>query len=113
MLSKEQTTWNIIPTTYLESIGGFHRLNPNFDCQRIPQSISPFYKDVLRSWSEVALDNINNDPCLGFHQYLRNNKYIKIGNVSVFYKSFADLNINKVTDLCDENYEFRWVHVLK
>jgi len=101
---KEKPQLSIIPSTYLQSIGGFQQINNNFDRKRIPENIPSFYRSVLTTWSEIAEESISEDPLiLAREQYLWNNKHIKVGNESIFYKDFSELGINKVADLYDEN----------
>ena len=109
---KDNENIRLILSKYLYRIGGVDHVKGNFDKQIIPQNIPPFYRDILMIWSEISdNDNAQNDPNKIFNQYLWNNKNIKIGGSSVFYKVFSDLGINRIIDLCDENGSFTWVYV--
>jgi len=111
LMISEERTWNTIPLLYLDSIGGVESIRNNFDKKRIPDSIPIIYKIALLSWAEISSIIVDNNPDLILEQHLWNNKHIKIQSKAVFFKTFFELNINRVVDLCNEQYEFKWEHV--
>ena len=107
--SQNKTQIHVIPSEYFKSIGGFQHINANFDQDRIPENTPNFYKSILKAWAEISDQKVN-DPTTVCRQYLWNNKHIKIGHKSIFYKEFSDCNINKVEDLYDGNFDLTWAY---
>jgi len=97
-----------VPSKYLEGMGGLKHINVNLDVQKIPRNLPPLYKEVLQNWAEFTKFDPSEDKSMILNQYIWNNRYIKIDNKSIFYKVFASFNINRLSDLCDTNGEFKW-----
>ena len=108
--SQNKTQIHVIPSEYCQPIGGFQHINANFDQDRIPENTPYFYKSILKAWAEISDQKVN-DPTTVCRQYLWNNKHIKIGQKSIFYKEFSNCNINKVENLYDRNYDLTWAYV--
>ena len=95
-----------------KKIGGLRQICTNFDGQRIPNSIPPFYKQLLTPWSDYT--QVNPEDLLTIlNQSVWNNRFIKADKISIFYKPFSELNINKVVELCDNKGDFTWTHAKK
>ena len=75
-------------------------------------SLSSYYKDILNSWCKYysCTPKVSS---LVFSQFLWYNSYIKIDKEVVCYKKIANKKINFVSDLFDENGEFKsWQKIL-
>lgn len=61
----------------------------------IPNSISPFYNEVLRFWSEVQYDLIEDEEDV-LNQFIWHNRYITINNETLCAKEYIKKGILKI-----------------
>ena len=97
-----------ILSKYLNNIGGLKCIGENFDISRIPSFLPAFYKDVFTEWADFALKDPSANVNEISKQSLWNNHYLKINDKSIFYQDFSVIDINKVSDLCNEKGDFKW-----
>ena len=96
--------WKNIPQAYLKFPNGdllFHR---NFSTDETffskIKGIPKFYVEILKVWENFS-ENSSEDSTVLFSESLWLNRFIKIGNKSVFSKVLSMNNINTVGDIFD------------
>jgi len=66
LIMSEKQTWNIIPRMYVNQIGGFDHIQSNFDVERIPSFLPPFYSNILTNRpSQPYLLPVGHVTCIG------------------------------------------------
>ena len=100
MKAEVEADWKRYFAWLLKNRGGDFFLHCNFDPNE--SVVDPFYKDVLRFWSELK---DNNSVIQNGSLFLWNNRSIKVDSKSVFYEEYFSAGISVVSDLyiCQTN----------
>ena len=103
--------WKIIPkylfNKYFMSDKIFF---PNFQCT-IPNKLPNFYKNMIKNWSELSICEPITATSI-FKQKIWYNRFLKINNKIIYYKSFANAGISYIEDLYNEKGILRKWEVL-
>jgi len=97
--------WKEVLKFYLNKRGGSQMFISNMDLSKVPITLPPFYHQVFALWSginskqPITPEEIQN-------QMIWNNRFILIGQKSVFYSMWSELGLNKIRDLLDDNGQF-------
>ncbi len=76
-------------------------LKKKYDIENV-QNVTLFYREILEEWAMIhSIEPKNSDEIA--YENLWYNKRIKIGNKTVYYKSWHDANINYLYDIFDFN----------
>ena len=96
--------WKIIPQAYLKLPNGDLLFHGNFSTDVTTlnkiKGIPKFYVEILKTWENFS-ENSSDDPTVLLSESLWLNRFIKIGNKSVFSKVLSMNNINTVGDIFD------------
>lgn len=105
LLDKRPADWKILPNECLSKYGGLFLLTCDFDIKMLKTtSIPPFYEKILRYLQDFNSKITPKQNIL--RNSIWNNKQIKVGNLSVFYKSWFDRGIKVIDDLLDSGNNF-------
>ena len=100
-LGDSPCSWKIILGHYLHRVGGSLLFHCSFEYTKLPLDLPDYYRECLTTWTKLtaplvsSLDEIVN-------QILWNNKFICIGQKSVFNRKLFSLGLHKVGDLFNE-----------
>ena len=106
LVMPNEAGWKYILLSYLNKFGGRNILNCNFDPKILFGSIPPFYLQCFSLWSELNANNPSNarEVC---RQVIWNNRFILIGNRSVYYAKFEEAGFHTIYDFFDVNGEIK------
>lgn len=109
LFNGEERPWKIIPSLWLNRIGGVKSIGYNFDPKKIPTIATMFYKNLLTNWAKVfdTRGRVDNYKDI-LEQPLWNNRCITIGGTSCYYHQLASKGIWHLSDLCDDSLLFHW-----
>lgn len=98
--------WKYILLSYLQRFVGKHILNCNFDVKIFAGVLPPFYYECFKLWSDFNSTTPSNarEVC---QQVIWNNKFILIGNRSVYYAKFEEAGFHTLYDFFDEFGQLR------
>ena len=71
-----------------------------------------FYLDIFCNWKRYFSTNPETPSCI-LAQYLWFNKFIIVDNSYLNFTNFSNKNINFVSDLVNQNYNFKSWEILK
>ena len=106
--------WKVIPLKLIKkSFGSHFRFHSNilFNISCINDFLS-FYLDIFCNWKKYFSTNPETPSCI-LSQYLRFNKFIIVDNSYVNFTNFSTKSINFVSDLVNENCNFKSWETLK
>jgi hypothetical protein len=102
-LMPNEAGWKDILANYLNKYGGKNMLNNNFDVNKLLayDIIPPFYINALKLWSEInSFEPTNAEEVC--RQGIWNNKFILIGNKSVYYSKFDEAGFHTIYDFFED-----------
>ena len=101
--SSENSDWCAFLDFKLEEFGGPFSFQCNYDLKSLGLAdFPPFYRNILSVWQELHSKTPHNIKEMK-EEILWNNRFIKIGERSIFYKAWASKGIQKLNDLLDSN----------
>ncbi len=101
--------WKEVLKFYLSKRGGDFIFCSNVDVSKLNINLPPFYHQVLVLWNNISSSNPSNPEEIQ-NQCIWNNRFILIGNKPVYYANWANLGLNKICDLLDNNAQFIEFH---
>ena len=106
--------WKVIPLKLIKKSFGSHfkfhsNLLFNIFCIN---DFPSFYLDIFCNWKKYFSTNPETPSCI-LSQYLWFNKFIIVDNFYVNFTNFSNKNINFVSDLVNENCNFKSWETLK
>ena len=106
--------WKVIPLKLIKKSFGSHfkfhsNLLFNISCIN---DFPSFYLDIFCNWKKYFSTNPETPSCI-LSQYLWFNKFIIVDNFYVNFTNFSNKNINFVSDLVNENCNFKSWETLK
>ena len=95
--------WKAIPNYLLSDVGGtlIFQCNYKTNCLVLNKSLPKFYKDVIAYWQELV-QNVPKTKNDVINQIIWNNQFIKINNVSVFYKNWYQNGVRYISCLLND-----------
>jgi hypothetical protein len=99
--------WKDILLYYMAPVGGMECLKCNYDVKKLKCMIPPFYQEALKIWAELTTLNPTTDNEI-LNQIVWNNKFILIGNKTVYYSKFAEAGFHTLYDFIDETGD--WIN---
>ena len=94
-------SWKIILAYYLHIVGGKCLFHCNFDLSKLPLKLPDYYRKCLTTWTKLNVQPVTTLEEI-VNQILWNNKFICIGQKSVFTRKLFSLRLQKVGDLFNE-----------
>ena len=92
-------SWTHIPVTMLEKCGGKFLLKCNFDLKNLNVRIPlKFYEKALLAWQSINLFTPSSEEEI-LDEILWNNRFIRIGKYSVYYKEWHEAGVEKIRDI--------------
>ena len=105
LLDPKQSAWKIIPRHSLSKYGGLFLLACDFNTKELNLPNTPdFYKQILSYIQDFNEQNYHFQDIMQIPIW--NNKYIKVGNTSVYYRAWFDKGIITIKDLLGSNNTF-------
>ena len=104
LCSPTESPWKIIPNFLLANVGGSLFFQCSYDTKHVKLNVNlpNFYTNLISYWQNLnvtvpprKLDTLN--------QIIWNNRFIKIGKLSVFYESCHCAGIEKLSSFLGEN----------
>ena len=102
-LGDSPCSWKIILDHYLHKVGGSLLFHCNFEYTKLPLDLPDYYRECLATWTKLTASPVSSMDEI-VNQILWNNKFICIGQKSVFNRKFFSLGLHKVGDLFNEIY---------
>ena len=96
-------SWKIILDHYLHKVGGSLLFHCNFEYTKLPLDLPDYYRECLATWTKLTASPVSSMDEI-VNQILWNNKFICIGQKSVFNRKLFSLGLHKVGDLFNEIY---------
>ena len=94
-------SWKIILDHYLHRVGGSLLFHCNFEYTKLPLDLPDYYRECLTTWTKLTASTVSSlDEIV--NQIIWNNKFICIGQNSVFNRKLFSLGLQKVGDLFNE-----------
>ena len=93
--------WKFFLGFYLKNVGDKFLFHCNFDYKKLSVAIPEFYQECIATWSLFTESNPSTTEDI-VNQILWNNRFICIGNKSVYSRKMSSMGLNKVGDLYDE-----------
>ena len=105
--SENQASWKIIPEATLEKHWELSFLiNCNYDIDTLQVGNLPsLYLDVLKQW-QITKDCMRRETVCVHEEIIWNNRKILINGKPLFYKSWFEKNIIRVSDLLQKDGKF-------
>ena len=101
--SNETSSWSYIPLSYLRDVGGLFLLQCNFDLKALKIEIPlAFYSEALYAWGKINYFSPNTKEQV-LNEIIWNNRFIKVGGVSVYYKKWHEAGVIKIKDIFQNN----------
>ena len=98
--------WCALLDSKLEEFGSSFLFQCNYDLELLGlKDLPPFYKSVLTVWQELHFKtplSVNEMK----EEILWNNRFIKIGGKTIYYKAWVRKRIWKINDLLDSHGHF-------
>ena len=101
-----QASWKIIPNQLLHKHGGLAFLTK---CNFTPSTLDlddklpAFYKKVLDYWCEFKISTGIDSKTNPRNEIMWNNRKILVGKKPVFYQTWYDAGITKISDILNQN----------
>ena len=102
-LGDSPCSWKIILDHYLHKVGGSLLFHCNFEYTKLPLDLPDYYRECLATWTKLTASPVSSMDEI-VNQILWNNKFICIGQKSVFNRKLFSLGLHKVGDLFNEIY---------
>ena len=104
--SSDNSDWCAFLDFKLEEFGGPFLFQCNYDLKLLGLAdLPPFYRNILSVWQELHSKTPHNIKEMK-EEILWNNRFIKIGERSIFHKAWASKGIQTLNDLLDSNGRF-------
>ena len=104
LCSEGNQPWKIIPLRLLSNVGGtlLFYCNCNVEYLTLNAKLPAFYNEMILHWQEInnVIPKTKKDV---LDQIIWNNSFIKINNVSVYYESWHQAGVTKLSSLVGEN----------
>ena len=109
LANDQPSGWKIILLHYLKPVGGKLVLCCDFDLKKLTIKLPAFYEECLKFFAKCsAVNNLNIQDLNGqnLSKVIRwNNKFILIGDKSVYFRNLAEKGILRVGDLISNKNE--------
>ena len=102
--SEGNQPWKIIPLRLLSNVGGTLLFYCNYNVKYLTLNVKlpAFYNEIILHWQEI--NNVIPKTKKGvLDQIIWNNSFIKINNTSVYFESWHQVGVTKLSSLVDEN----------
>ena len=93
--------WKFFFGFYLKNVGDKFLFHCSFDYKKLSVAIPEFCQECIATWSLLTESNPRTTEDI-VNQFLWNNRFICIGNKSVYSRKMSSMGLNKVGDLYDE-----------
>ena len=100
LCSEHNSPWRHIPLSLLSSVGGNFLFKCNHDINSLCLShhVPTFYGKVIFCWQELNSETPKEKREI-INQIIWNNRFIKIHNASVFFRTWSQIGIQTLADL--------------
>ena len=102
--SEGNQTWKIIPLRLLSNVGGTLLFYCNYNVEYLTLNVKlpAFYNEIILDWQEInnVIPKTKKDV---LDQIIWNNSFIKINNASLYYESWHQDGVTKLSSLVSEN----------
>ena len=109
MANDQPSGWKAILLHYLRPVGGKLVLCCDFDLKKLPIKLPAFYEECLKFFAKCsAVNNLNIQDLNGkdlSKVILWNNKFICVGEKSVYFRNLAEKGILRVGELISNRNE--------
>ena len=109
---ESQASWKIIPNQFFHKNGGLAFLTKcNFATSTLDldDKLPIFYKKVLDYWCEFKISTGSDSKSNPKNEIVWNNRKILAGKKPVFYQTWYDAGITKISDILNQNQDFsKW-----
>ena len=109
---ESQASWKIIPNQFFHKNGGLAFLTKcNFATSTLDldDKLPIFYKKVLDYWCEFKISTGSDSKSNPKNEIVWNNRKILVGKKPVFYQTWYDAGITKISDILNQNQDFlKW-----
>ena len=109
---ESQASWKIIPNQFFHKNGGLAFLTKcNFATSTLDLDVKLpiFYKKVLDYWCEFKISTGSDSKSNPKNEIVWNNRKILVGKKSVFYQTWYDAGVIKISDILNQNQDFlKW-----
>ena len=109
---ESQASWKIIPNQFFHKNGGLAFLTKcNFATSTLDldDKLPIFYKKVLDYWCEFKISTGSDSKSYPKNEIVWNNRKILVGKKPVFYQTWYDAGITKISDILNQNQDFlKW-----
>ena len=109
---ESQASWKIIPNQFFHKNGGLAFLTKcNFATSTLDldDKLPIFYKKVLDYWCEFKISKGSDSKSNPKNEIVWNNRKILVEKKPVFYQTWYDAGITKISDILNENQDFlKW-----
>ena len=102
--SEGNQPWKIISLRLLSNVGGTLLFYCNYNVKYLTLNVKlpAFYNEIILHWQEI--NNVIPKTKKGvLDQIIWNNSFIKINNTSVYFESWHQVGVTKLSTLVDEN----------
>ena len=110
--NESQASWKIIPNQFFHKNGGLAFLTKcNFATSTLDldDKLPIFYKKVLDYWCEFKISTGSDSKSNPKNEIVWNNRKILVGKKPVFYQTWYDAGITKISDILNQNQDFlKW-----
>ena len=100
-LGDSACSWKFILDHFLHRVGGRLLFHCNFQHTKLPSNLPVYYRECLTTWTKLTASPVSSLDKI-VNQILWNNKFICIGQKSVFNRKLFSLGLHKVGDLFNE-----------
>ena len=103
LCSKETEPWKSIPLTLLSNVGGKLLFECNYDikCLCINEHLPKFYRDIILHWQDLNRTTPEKKEDF-LNQTIWNNRFIRIGKSSVYYRKWDQVGIQNLADIVND-----------
>ena len=109
LANDQPSGWKTILLHYLKPVGGKLVLCCDFDLKKLPIKFPAFYEECLKCFAKCSVvNNLNIQDLNGkdlSKVILWNNKFICVGDKSVYFRNLAEKGIFRVGDLISNKHE--------
>ena len=105
LCEEQMSPWKIIPTSLLSNVGGNLLFHCNYNAKnlKLNDQLPAFYKNLIIHWQDVLNVDAPQFKEEVLNQIIWNNRFIKINNVSVFYRNWHLAGIQHFSSLLDDS----------
>ena len=103
LCSKETEPWKSIPLSLLSNVGGKLLFECNYDIKSlcINDHLPKFYRDIILHWQDLNRTTPEKKEDF-LNQTIWNNRFIRIGKSSVYYRKWYQVGIQNLADIVND-----------